>query len=219
MLESNDNNLKRSSAYIKQIKDALVEGSKTVTPRKRAAKTSSPSITITGNNNITGDGNNIFHIHPSPEQKKVVVVKAGDGTITAVQQAELKALVDEIVGLEARLKREPRSFAGVWGNLNKKMKVTRYVEIPLDKFTSAKKLLEKERAILLAMGSAPVKAPNWRNSRYKAINARAKEFPDGELRYRGYSQEKFGTGSLKELNDDQLDVVYRHVFGWARPGR
>ena len=178
---------------------------------------SSSSVSIKGDGNIIGDGNNVYHIHPPAEQKRVVVVKAGDGTITAAQQAELKALVDEIVSLEAKLKRTPRTFASVWGNLNKKMKVTRYVEIPLEKFAAAKKLLVNERGALLSSSSAPAKVSTWRTSRYGAIKARSKEFVGGENRYRDYAQKRFGKRSLTELSDEQLDAVYRFVYGWTRP--
>ncbi len=218
-MEANDNNSRKADANLRRIKKALMDGSAPSQPTKRKRKPDNLSISVSGNGHIFGDGNNVTYIHTPPPEKKVVVVKAGDGTITSPQQAELKALVDEIVGLESTLRRQPRTFGAVWGNLNKKMKVTRYVEIPLEKFPAAKALLEKERALLLSMKSAPAKAPNWRLSRYRSINARAKEFPEGELRYRSYSQERFGTGSLKELSDDQLDAVYRHVYGWPRPGK
>lgn len=66
----------------------------------------------------------------------------------------------------------------------------------------------------MSMPSARKKLPDWRMKRYRAINARAKEFPEGEARFRRYAEENFGTGSRRELDDDQLEAVYRHVFGW-----
>lgn len=218
MDESNDNKPdKRKDEMEKLRKELLGSGEKKKPQRPRRLK--SPSTdgghSVNGDNNITGDGNTVTnHYHAPPVEKKNIIVKTGDGTITAAQQAALKALVDEIVGLEAQLKKYPRSYGAVWGALNTKMDVTRYVEIHQDAFPAAKKFLMRQRAILLSMASAPKKVTKWRTSRYATIKVRAKQFPDGETRYRRYAQEHFGLSSLSDLDDEQLEVVYKHVIGW-----
>lgn len=214
MTEANDNGDTKTASYLKKLKNELLNESRPVEDRpKRRSSRRSDAISVRGNGNTVINGNNVIHIHP-PTPKKIVIVKSGDGTISSAQQAELKALVDEIVALEAQLKRRPRGYAAVWASLNKRMKVTRYVEIPSEKFMAARASLEKERALLLGMNSAHRKVSDWRKKRYAAINARAKEFPGGEMRFRKYAEERFGSGSLKDLDDDQLEAVYRYVFSW-----
>lgn len=216
MGNANDNNEsenKKKSAL--EIIDNIIK-----LPKKTRCKTTTKAIPsnniISGDGNIVGNGNVVNNIwNPTPE-KRVIKVQTGVGVITSEQKAILKELVDEIVKIEGLVRKKPRRHPSVWSALNRRMKVTSYHEIPEGKFDAAHKSLLIEKARLNNTISAQKKSPTWRLDRYRAINARAKEFVDGESRYRTYAELKFGTSSLKELDDDQLNEVYHYVMSWKK---
>lgn len=186
--------------------------------RKRApAKEKSGSISILGTGNVVGDGN-VIHINhlPAPVVNRVVVVP-GEGVITAKQQADLKALVDGIVALEAELEPSPKGHNAVWPALNRKMDVPRYQLIPLEKFEAARKYLMTWRGRLLRSKNA-AQTPNveLRKRRVTAIHTRCKKVQGGPERRKIYMQERFGVISLNDLDDAQLEQVYGLVMSWPQ---
>ncbi|WP_322994037.1 ORF6C domain-containing protein [Castellaniella sp.] len=186
--------------------------------RKRApAKAKAGNVSISGTGNVVGDGN-VIHINhlPAPVVNRVVVVP-GEGVITAKQQADLKALVDDIVALESDLRKSPKRHAAVWSALNKKMGVTSYHQIPGESFNSALKYLNQWRGRLQSGKSAPKKlGDELTERRKKAIHARCRNVPNGLPRRKAYMQEHFGAASLTDLDPMQIEQVYRYVMGWKQ---
>lgn len=215
-MESNDNRPRRSVKNLEKIKDALMDGSKPASPKKQPAKSAGDVVSINGDGNILGNGNHVTTINNPSPTVTIVKVQTGVGVLTAAQKAKINALIAEWVEARGAVRRSKAEIAALRKSFNNAMKVNSYAEILQGDFERAMTWLRRQTGIINSMPSARAKLPDWRKKRYTSINARAKEFSDGELRYRNYAQERFGTGSLKELNDDQLDAVYRHVFGWPR---
>lgn len=202
---------------ITRIKQALIEGSapkpKKNTPRKQAKKaeqsTSIGDVSISGDHNIIG---NVVNFNPKPVRPKVIV-QPGAGVITSEQAAILKVLVNDIVDLEAKVKRQPASFQAVWSSLNKKMKVSSFREIPIGQFDAARKFLHQWMGRLSSAPSASVKdGEKLRNRRYALIKINSKEPEDAEA-LATYMKRNFDAESLTELSNDQLERVYRYVAG------
>lgn len=202
---------------IARIRQTLLEGSTAKAekkPKKRHAKaeqsTSIGDVAITGNHNIVG---NVVNLNPRPARPRVVV-QPGAGVITSEQAAQLKALVNDIVELEAKVKRGPATFQAVWSSLNKKMKVSGFREIPIEQFEAARKFLHQWMGRLSSAPSASVKdGEKWRNRRYALIKINSKEPEDAEA-LANYMKRNFPkVDSIKELSNDELDKVYRYVAG------
>lgn len=165
-----------------------------------------------GNCNVVGNGN-VVNFGP-PKIVKKIYIQPGAGFITAAQKKKINDIFSEWAAVRGLVRKNNAEFKSLRFAFNTAMNVNSYHEIKSEDFEKAIQWLRRQTGIVLSMSSAPNKVPDWRNKRYRAINARAKQFPDGEARYRRYALERFGSGSLKELDDDQLDAVYRHVFGW-----
>lgn len=202
---------------ITRIKQALMDGSAPKVqkaPRKRTAKaeisTSIGDISIAGSHNIVG---NVVNVNPKPARPRVIV-QPGDGVITSEQAAQLKALVNDIVELEAKVKRQPASFQAVWASLNRKMKVSGFREIPIEQFGKARAFLHQWMGRLSSAPSASVKdGEKLRNRRYALIKINSKEPEDAEA-LANYMKRNFPKAeSIKELSNDELDKVYRYVAG------
>lgn len=69
--------------------------------------------------------------------------------LTSTQQAELKALVDEIVRLEREINNRDISHHAVWAEVKKPVLVRRYEDIPQSAFTARKAFLLKRRAEII----------------------------------------------------------------------
>lgn len=201
---------------LKKIKDVLMDGSKPASPRKRSVKSAENTVSINGDGNIVGNGNSITNINTPVPVKTVVKVQTGVGVLTAAQKAKINALIAEWAEARGAVRRSKAEIAALRRSFNNAMQVNSYAEILQEDFERAMAWLRRQTGIINSMPSARTKLPDWRKKRYASINARAKEFSDGELRYRSYAQKQFGTDSLKELNDEQLDAVYRYVFGWPK---
>lgn len=143
-------------------------------------------------------------------------VKPGDQHISEGQAAKLTALVQEIVELEAKLKKNPKTYRSVWGALNAHCGVTRYLLIAAADYDRAEKYLRQWIGRLNSMASAPV-ADNdaWRKRRYAYIKINTK---DDEAWLTAYLRKNFKAVSLTEISDDNLDRTYRAVAARKRKG-
>lgn len=136
-------------------------------------------------------------------------VKPNDEHISQKQASILKQLVNDIVEMEQKIKKNPKSYRAVWGALNAHCGVTRYLLIPYEDFPKAEKYLRMWIGRLNSAKSAPKKDNNqWRNRRYAYIKINTKEVPEW---LDNYLHKNFGVDSLTELDDAQLDKVYRAV--------
>lgn len=217
---SNDNDAaaaKRRASAERKLKDALnAEGEeRKVTENKPNAG----SHVVTGTGIIIGDGNSVTNhiVNNPPPTQTVVNVQTGVGVLTASQKGKINRIFKQWAEMRGIVRKGNAEYAALRGAFNTYMDVNKFDEIRQEDFEKAMKWLRRQTGIVLSMPSARKKLPDWRNKRYTAIMARAKEFSDGEQRFRSYAQERFGSGSLKDLDDTQLDAVYRHVFGWKRP--
>lgn len=217
--DNDDDPESRRRRKIESIKSDLGKGEPAKPPRKRRATkpAADRSVSVRGNGNFVVNGNGDVNIHgPSPAPRPIVKVQTGVGVLTAEQKAEINRLFDEWFRLRGLVRKTGAEYKALRFAFNKHMRVNKYDEIAQADFGKATRWIRSQIAIINSMASAPKKVPDWRNGRYRSINARAKEFPDGEARYRRYTLDRFGASSLRDLDDEQLDAVYRHVFGWPR---
>lgn len=148
--------------------------------------------------------NNITPIRPN------VIVQTGVGVISASQKHQLLNLRDQVV--EASVVRtKPKTHAEVMAGLKNYMRVNKYDEILKEDFDKAVKWLIKQKAIMQSMKSAPKKIGDWRKSRYTAIHTRCNERNWVEWRIE-YMLKKFGTSTMTQLSDADLDALYRTVI-------
>lgn len=179
---------------------------------EKAAAPSGVSFGGENNGNVIGviNGGTIHQIHTQRHvQKTVAEVKPGDEHISNEQATALHALVDTVVETESRLKQKPRGHRAVWGALNAHCGVPAYRLIRVEDFGKAQKYLHQWIGRLGSMPSAPVKDGDaWRKRKYAYIKINSKNEPEAVDRY---VAKNFGVASLSELDNTQLEQVYRYV--------
>lgn len=172
---------------------------------------------------VSGGSANVISLNHGPitmiaTQRHVTTTKAeikpGDDHISETQAATLTALVNDIVEIEGKLKQKPKTHRAVWGALNAHCGVTRYRLINFDDFDKAEKYLRQWIGRINSMATAPVKDGDaWRKRHYAYIKINCKDDPTWLDRYLAKS---FGISSLTELDNDQLERVYRAVASRKR---
>ncbi|WP_439640105.1 hypothetical protein [Nevskia sp.] len=120
-------------------------------------------------------------------------------------------LVNEIVTVEAAVKRDPRGHAAVWGAMRRKFKYSTLPLMPARQGEEAEAYLREQIGRLMSAKSAPAKVPDYRLKRYRSIHSRVKELGLEDWKV-SYLAEHFGAGSLTELTDADLERFYRAVF-------
>lgn len=180
-------------------------------PRAPAAGT---TVTVTGDGNIVGDGNVVVHTTKLTQRTKAEP-KPGTEHIDEDQVFRIKQLVDEIVRLEATLKRDPATFQAVYKALNNRCRVGAMRMIPRASFPVAENFLRQWIGRLSNARSAPKKDSDWRRRRIAYIKTNERKL-GLELDVRRYLTEKFEVTSLTELDDAQLQQVYQFVSGLKR---
>ena len=88
-------------------------------------KSEQPAVSVRGDGNIVGNNNTYIHTEKVVKEVKAEV-RPGEEHITDEQAAAIQARVGEIVELEKATKRRPKSFAAVYGALNKAFKAPKY---------------------------------------------------------------------------------------------
>ncbi|MDP3428968.1 MAG: hypothetical protein Q8R89_01410, partial [Desulfomicrobium sp.] len=142
-----------------------------------------------------------------------VVVKPVQGVehITETQVRRLHDLKDKVIKLELLAKKNPVTHQQVWSKVNKACGVGRMRMIPLDKFKTAEKCLLQWIGRLNDTKSVKKKDPGTvRNSRLAYIHAKMKSL-DIEDQVREYLVKNFDVDSMKDLNQLELEKVYRYV--------
>lgn len=196
---------KDPKAKIVQLMKSAVEPP---TTPKRPRKPSQ-SVKITGDHNIVGNGNVVAI---SPKMVHRTTVRTGEGVLDAQQKAALQALVREWIESHDAVKKTPLSFAAAWSRLNKAFRVNSYHEIPSTSFDAAKAWVGQQIGRVASMPSAKKKLPGWRAKRIRGIKTTCVKQLGDERAYLPYIQAKFGADSLTDLDDDQIEKVYRHVM-------
>ena len=187
-------------------------------PRKtkeKQALTPKPGVIyVAGNGNVVAGGDVTNHVYHHPPGRPKVVVKTGDGTITAEQKAELLRLKREWIQANDAVKAKSLSYPAASARLNAAMKVSGYAELKPEQFEKARAWLRRQIAMVRAMPSAPRKeGDKWRTARYAAIKAHCKNQLGDEQAYRPYIKRHFQADSLTELGDIELERTYRYVMG------
>lgn len=157
----------------------------------------------------------IFHGPMTIKQK--VVLQPGPEHIDQKKASTLKLLVTEIVRLERLVKRAPKSYAAVWTALTARCRVTSYHLILDADYPKAEKFLREWIGRLSSAKSAHLKDGNWRNRKFSYIFANVKQL-DADAILRAQLLERYGSESMKDLTDDELEAVYRLVAGWKKAG-
>lgn len=175
----------------------------------------SPGVAVGAGNNgnvigVINGGATIHQVHTQRHiQKTIAEVKPGEDHISDEQAAALHALVDKVVETEQRLKQKPRGHRSVWGALNAHCSVPQYRLIRAEDFAKAQKYLHQWIGRLDSMASAPVKDGDaWRKRKYAYIKINCK---DDTAAIDRYIAKNFKVSSLTELDNDQLEQVYRYV--------
>ena len=153
----------------------------------------------------------------SPKPKVKVVIQPGPDCIDEEQKNRLKALVAEVVRLEGLVRRTPRSLSSVWVGVNAKAKATSYHLITQANYPRAEKFLREWIGRLSSAKSAHVKDANWRNRKFSYIFTNVKQL-DADAILRAQLLARYGSESMKDLSDDELEAVYRLVAGWKKAG-
>lgn len=149
--------------------------------------------------------------------KVKVVLQPGPEHIDQKKAATLKSLVSEIVRLEKLVKRSPKSYAAVWTALTARCRVTSYHLILDVDYPKAEKFLREWIGRLSSAKSAHLKDGNWRNRKFSYIFANVKQL-DADAILRAQLLERYGSESMKDLTDDELEALYRLVAGWKKAG-
>lgn len=175
-----------------------------------------PSISITGGNSgIVAGHDVIINQSPLPPQKVRAVVPVTEEHISNEQRAELQRLVREVVDLETKVKRSPKSYSAVWGSLNAKFKVSEYKLIARGDFPKAEKYLREWIGRLSNTKTAQRKDGDWRKRKLAFIHTNCKQL-DLELKMREFIHRRFNAISLTELTDEDLKSVYNAVARWKK---
>jgi len=189
-------------------------GIRSANAREAENAVASPGVSVgAGNNgNVIGviNGGTIHQVHTQRHvQKTIAEVKPGEEHISDEQAAALHALVDTVVETEKRLKQKPRGHRSIWGALNAHCGVPQYRLIRAEDFSKAQKYLHQWVGRLNSMASAPAKDGDaWRKRKYAYIKINSKDDPAAVDRY---IAKNFKVSSLTELDNDELEKVYRYV--------
>lgn len=196
------------SDKITRLRTALNEA---VPANPKRAPHSKPAIAVNGDGNIVGNGNTMIKTDRVIHRPRIVV-KTGDGVVTADQKGRLMQLVKDWMTLRNAVRKTTLSYAAAWSAVNKKAGVNSYSEIPTEKFPAIEKWLLQQIAIVNSMPSAPAKSTHWRNDRIKGIQSRCNELGIQDKR-KAYMLNAFGKESLTLLSDADVEKVYRWAMG------
>ncbi len=187
---------------------------------EQASPSAIPTVQSSPTTNVNGGSANVVQlvqpggkvkfetIHTQHHTTKVVAeVKPGIEHITEEQAAKLIELVNEIVELEQKHRKQPRQHRSVWAALNSHFSVTRYRLIPLGSYDKAEKYLRQWIGRLSSQKSAK-KTDNyeWRKRKYAYIKINSDpQWLDS------YLNQRFNADSITQISDDDLDKLYRAV--------
>lgn len=166
------------------------------------------SQVVSGHSNIVAAGNVTIHQNPV-----IVKTQAVPGALHISQEMafKLRELVNQIVAIEANVKRDPRNHPAVWGAMRRKFKYSTLPLMPARQGEEAEAYLREQIGRLMSSKSAAAKVPDYRLKRYRSIHSRVKELGLEDWKA-SYLAEHFGAESLTELTDEDLERFYRAVF-------
>lgn len=181
---------------------------------KRARRTqATSSFVVDGYGNVVA-GRDVIHTG------RVVVhddTPLNGAEISESQVYALQRLMDEIVAVEAKVKRKPRTYAAVRGAFKTRFKLASYRRLPAARFDEAVSYLRQTLGRLSAGRSAPAKlGPAWRKRQYAYIKINTQGLEDWLA---DYLQRKFDATSIADLSDADLKQTYSAVASKKRGRR
>lgn len=166
------------------------------------------SQSIHGNKNIQVGGDILINSHI----KRVTQYTPGPHDITGEQANKLKDKVNEIVELEQKVKKKPKTYGAVWNALNRKMGVTYYREIKKDQFEKAMLYLG-QWAGRLKTSLKRTDEDEWRKEIQKAIFAAARnQLGWTKDALDAYIYERYGKESVRDLSKEELEQLKNIIF-------
>ncbi len=152
------------------------------------------------------------HVYVNSSVKRLTQYSPGPNDITGEQANKLKDKVNEIVDLEQKVKKKPKTYGAVWNALNRKMGVTYYREIKKEQFEKAMLYLS-QWAGRLKTSLKRTDEDEWRKETQKAIFAAARN----QLRWTkdaldAYIYERYGKESIRDLSKEELEQLKNVIF-------
>jgi hypothetical protein len=146
----------------------------------------------------------------NPRITRRTVVQLGPEHLSAEQARNIQTRVEEIVQLEAESGREP-NYKKWWGKLKSHFRVPTYREIASAQYEEVIAWLQQQVA-LLRPKLRRTNNPEWRNSLYKGIWARAREVGMSKDEVHAFATSELQLDapleSLKDLGERNLKKVY-----------
>jgi transcriptional regulator with XRE-family HTH domain len=136
----------------------------------------------------------------------------GPDDISGDQANRLKDLVNQVVEIEQKTKKKPKTYGAVWNALNRKMGVTYYREIKAAQFGLAELYLMQWIG-RLRKGLKRTNADEWRKKTQAAIFAAARNslgWTKDALDI--YIYERFKKDSIRDLTQKELQSLYNSIF-------
>lgn len=188
----------------------LMAGARPEKKRSRKREPAGQRQRIEGNNNIQAGRDMHIKTERIITRPRVTVVP-GYLTITAAQKARLLDLKNRWVDTNNAVRRTKLSYAAAQSAINRRAGVNSYHEIRIERFAEIEAYILRQIAIVNRMPSAHVRSPSWRTARIRAIQARCGEKFIQEWRRR-FMAERFGKTSMTDIDDAELEVLYRAVM-------
>lgn len=149
------------------------------------------------------------------DQRPIVQVQTGVGTINAKQKADVSAQLKRWLALRNKIRKNEMSVPAAWGALNGAMGVNSYHELTPEQLPAVFKWLREQTGILMSMKSAPLKVDGFRSQTIGSIKARCRQLGDMHY-YVPYLVKTYGAESLTQLSDQQLQEVRAWLFNQRR---
>lgn len=204
------------AAHLAKFMDERLAKTRGKSARKKPSA-SAISQSGSGNTQIVGDGNTIYHKPPTIRQ----VIPPPVGSITPEEQKQISEWIESLAEFTS-VKTRREAFAMWWSRLTKKCRVAKYQQIPS---TEMPEILRwyKEQLVILKSERKTTAPEMWRNDRITEIKAamgrmgRSNEDYYPELSDR--LNMKRGFTSLKKLTKTDLERVHRMVMDDAKKSK
>ncbi|GJQ47598.1 MAG: helix-turn-helix domain-containing protein [Candidatus Jettenia sp.] len=152
------------------------------------------------------------HVYVNSQVKRFTQYSPGPHDITGEQANKLKDKVNEIVELEQKVKKKPKTYGAVWNALNRKMGVTYYREIKKDQFEKAMLYLG-QWAGRLKTSLKRTDEDEWRKEIQKAIFAAVRnQLGWTKDALDAYIYERYGKESIRDLSKEELEQLKNIIF-------
>jgi transcriptional regulator with XRE-family HTH domain len=166
------------------------------------------NIEIKNSKNVIMAGRDVYQ---NTTIRRKTEYRPGPDDITGEQANTLKNLVNDIVVIEQKVKKKPKTHGAIWNALNRKMGVTYYREIKQDRFEEARSYLRIWIG-RITRGLERSDNEQWRDRKYKSIYAMAtKELGWKKEDVHNYTYGKYQKEGLSNLTDKELNALYNVI--------